>query len=999
MNDAPSLASTPLAFIQTILAQLAQTLPVQPPLALFTYQNPLQKCQHLPFEQAVATQNSSGYLSEAQFRALYRQGHITDTDIAAAFAQDPSLQAQNILLSAHPAVTQAAVYRLLMLFDLEPVLPSQLAWQIEELNTLEKFQPDIPIAIRQQLLGNNPTAEAEKKLIGDLWQTLLNKLNLEENYLHPENMLDLSLDQAEALLAQYKAAQRKVSLKKSSMHERMQEAAVKTFATEVQRLGSDMTLRHLIMSLCGIDILDNVRPQMARICSSGLDEGMAAWTLPERNTAGLYGAWRLVAGLDINPFLQELPDWHAIIAELPDTPEAAIVLQLTYFEIPQTQWSGYLHCLSLEMSGWTGIINWRAGHPDYQPNNDSKPTVADFLAIRLTLDRLWLNQICRNTWACAATLSSLRAYFRKNASEYMVRWHLYQGNLPEHLIQQAEALTLSVDDQRYNRTEWQNLADIIWTWQGSRMTSSRPQHSIYDSAWLLFCLSQHLGLSAEQLQIVSSAELEQTLKVLRAFTNARRSHTWLLSYEHHYRENLLQALPAAVVNNQHNCPAVQFIFSMDHREESLRRWLEGNVVDIETFGIPGFITAPETSKPSPSISPSKRYAILSSLWYHTQWGNLFVAPLLMTLATPFILGNLLAKVFAPRWQQACSIRLRQKLNPPFVPHVDAAIHTDTINQLAQLFHTIGLTQHFGRVVILMGHTSSVQNNSHYAAFTQTNAVLQQDGMSAAAMAALINSTEVRAALIRAGIHIPPDTYFISAEHNTTDESITWHSFDTLPEELQAVVKKQQIDCLTALQKTAQERCRGFTHTPQKLTGTEALQIIRKRSTDFAERQQEPAYANAIAAVIGRRQLTQKLMLNRNAFLISYDPPSDPSGKQLEALLLTIMPTLSALNLTYYFAKVDHARFGSGDSLQHNVVAQLGVMEGTCSDLRYGLPQHMVKHHAAMRLHLVVETLAETLQQILERNPTLQQLVQNHWLTLSTRDPESPTPLTQEQVYG
>lgn len=999
MNDMPFSSPTPLAFIQTILTQLEQTLPVQPPLALFTHQNPLQKSQHLPFEQAVAVLSSNGYLSEAQFRKLYQQGHITDTDIAAAFTQDPSLQAQHILLSAHPTITHAAVYRLLMLFDLEPVLPSQLAWQIEELNTLEKFQPDIPIAIRQQLLGANPTAETEKKLIGDLWQTLLNKLDLEESYLHPENMLDLSLDQAEALLAQYKAAQKKVSLKKSSMHERMQEAAVKTFVTEAQRLGNDMTLRHLIMSLCGVDILDNVRSQMTRICSSGLDEGMAAWTLPERSTAGLYGAWRLVAGLDINPFLQELPDWQAIIAELPDTPEAAILLQLTYFEIPQTQWSGYLHCLSLEMPGWTGIINWRAGHPDYQPNNDSKPTVADFLAIRLTLDRLWLNQICRDTWACAATLSGLKAYFRKNASEYMVRWHLYQGNLPEHLIQQAEALTLSVDDQRYNRTEWQNLADIIWTWQGSHMTNSRPQHSVYDSAWLLFRLSQHLGLSAEQLQTVSQAELEQTLNVLREFTTARRSHTWLLSYEHHYRENLLQALPAAVLNNQRDHPTVQFILSMDHREESLRRWLENNATDIETFGVPGFITAPETGKPSPNVTPSKQYTILSSLWYYTQWGNLFVTPLLMMLAVPFILGNLVAKVFAPRWQQASAIRLRQKLNPSFVPPVGAIMSTDTIERLAQLFRTIGLTQHFGRVVVLMGHTSSVHNNSHYAAFTQTNTLLQQDGMSAKSMAALLNSAEVRTALIQADIHIPPDTYFVSAEHNTTDESITWHSLDTLPVELQAIVKKQQFDCLIALQKTAQERCRDFTHAPQNFTGTEALQVIQKRSTDFAERQQEPAYANAIAAVIGRRHLTQKLMLNRNAFLISYDPPSDPSGKQLEALLMTVMPTLSTLNLAYYFAAVDHERFGSGDSLRHNVIAQLGVMEGTCSDLRYGLPQHMIKHHAAMRLHLVIETPADTLQHILKRRPTLQQLVQNHWLTLSTRDPEPLTPSNQEQAYG
>ncbi len=589
----------------------------------------------------------------------------------------------------------------------------------------------------------------EKTLIASLWQTLLNKLDLEQTYLHPENVLDLSLDQAETLLAQHRESQKKVSLKKATMHERMQEAAVKTFATELQRLGKDMSLRNLMMDLCGADILDNVRPQMIRLCSSGLDEGMAAWQLPFRNEDGFYVAWKAIARLDINPFLHELPDWQAIMAELPDSPEEAIILQLSHLEIPQAQWNGYLRCLALEMPGWSGLINWRAKHPEYSPVHDAKPTLADYLAIRLTLDRLWLNQICRDTWQIEATLSSLKTYFRKHASEYMVRWHLFRGNLPEYLIQQAETLALSMGKAQYNRSEWQNLADIIWTWQGSSMTNSRPIHSIYDSAWQLFRLCQHLGLSAGQLQTVTKLELEHTLHVLGEFTVARRGHTWLVAYEWHYREQLLQKLQAQTSRPQSSqaaSPAIQMIFSMDNRTESLRRFLEANALGIESFGVSGFSTG-EVATTTPAIAAIPPRAVklkvrqfIGRLWHHTLRGNLLLSPLLMVIVFPIICIGLLLKVFFPRWQQRLvSWGQESVVHPTADPGrlVDLkAIDDEAVDQLAERLQSIGLIRHFSPLVVFMGQTESTQNHNHFAAYTWATAGIRQTGADAAALAAL-----------------------------------------------------------------------------------------------------------------------------------------------------------------------------------------------------------------------------------------------------------------------
>ena len=123
----------------------------------------------------------------------------------------------------------------------------------------------------------------------------------------------------------------------------------------LNQLGDSITLRGFIMGLSGIDILDSVRPQLIRICASGMDEGIAAWQTPERSRLGLYAAWRATAQYDADPFLHELPDWQEIIAELPVDAVDTIILQLTRLEIPQAKWEGYLRRFALELPGWSGL--------------------------------------------------------------------------------------------------------------------------------------------------------------------------------------------------------------------------------------------------------------------------------------------------------------------------------------------------------------------------------------------------------------------------------------------------------------------------------------------------------------------------------------------------------------------------------------------------------------------------------------------------------------------
>jgi uncharacterized protein YbcC (UPF0753/DUF2309 family) len=154
----------------------------------------------------------------------------------------------------------------------------------------------------------------------------------------------------------------------------------------------------------------------------------------------------------------------------------------------------------------------------------------------------------------------------------------------------------------------------------------------------------------------------------------------------------------------------------------------------------------------------------------------------------------------------------------------------------------------------------------------------------------------------------------------------------------------------------------------------------------------PEWGHATNAVtlVGRRERTRGLFLDRRAFLNSYDPTQDDAEATiLTRILQAAVPVCAGISLEYYFSYVDNTGFGSGTKLPHNIASLLGVMDGAASDLRTGLPWQMVEIHEPVRGLFVVETTPETMLKIMERNPGIGRLVHGGWVRLAVLDPHSP----------
>ncbi|SES74182.1 hypothetical protein SAMN05216326_1037 [Nitrosomonas marina] len=1016
-------------------------LPGQGPIHEFVHHNTIHGFQHFPFEQALAEYEALtgvfGYLSEAKNRELYKQNRITDGDIFAVLAQQKDLQAEDIVFQTNRSVVKNKdIYRVAMVHELPTLSISQLNWQIEENNALSTIQPDVSDSSRQRLLAETSD---QRTVVRQLWESILNKLDIELVDLHPENMLDLSEEEAQKWLE--KVNTNLARDEDIPVHQKTRKEAEVMLGDLLSQIGDKITLRGLVKALSGIDILYSIRPQMIRICASVLDEGVAAWQLPERGKMGLYASWRATVQFDVNPFLHDLPDWQRIVSETPEDPVDCIIMQLTHMEIPEDKWEGYLRRLALELPGWSGLINWRQHHPEYQTENNAPIHLADYLAIRLTLDRLWLNQACKDNWKIEARLGTIEYYFRKNLSEFMVRKFLYQGELPEYLTTLANDLIERTGSERQQQEEWQNLADLIWTWQFSPLVESDQENAAFNSGWRLFRLCQHLGLVAADIQQIQKNDLLSMLSMLDKFTPAERCKIWLYAYEYHYREAFLNAIRANLKRGRwatrEQRPDAQIVFCIDEREESIRRQLEEINPQIETLGAAGFFGLPINYKglddhhrtalcpivvvPSHNVDEVPRkgtesiyqahlkghgfYHKLAYLLNQSLRRSLILSHAMIDALAPIIFIGLLGRTFVPKQILAFNSRMREKIDKkvptellfntiepdkPATPELPRLGFNDQeqADRLAAFMKATGLTYGFAKIVSLMAHGSTSQNNPHEAAHDCGACSGKRGGPNARLFAAMANRPVIRRLLAERGIQIPDDTWFVGAEHDTCSDVITWYDVEDIPEGLKSHFESVRIDLIRARDASAHERCRRFYSAKHPKTPSGGIAHVHLRSNDLSQVRPEYGHATNASAIVGRRSISQGVFLDRRAFLISYDPTQDPEGKALENVLLAVGPVGAGINLEYYFSTIDNERFGCSTKIPHNITGLFGVMEGTSSDIRTGLPKQMVEIHEPVRLQILVEAKTEVLGEIYGRQPSIQELVGGGWVLLSAIDPDT-----------
>jgi uncharacterized protein YbcC (UPF0753/DUF2309 family) len=566
------------------IQHLDHVLPGQASIQDFVHHNTLHGFQHLPFPEAIAAAakltGGSGWLPEAVCRDFFAEGRIDESDLDAAMDQLGERLDTPLITVAGRTVTRREVLRLSLRYPLTAIPLAHFRWQVEEQGVLTCCRDDLPVAVRERLLAGRDEAAA----VDDLWQACLDVLGIDPEFTHPEELLELALREEKRQTAE------------AAGLEDYTEQAIGLWGELRAKVGAGRTVTDLVRDLTDEDALALIRPMLIRHLGAHLDQGLAAWANPARSL-GFYAAWRASAAEDIAWPLDSLPTAREEIARLPADPLDAIMAELAALGLPEERWPGYLERLALELPGWSGMFFWRANHPGYADTADVPVAMADYLAVRLVLERIVVADIVRRHWHIELSLAALGDYFRRHPAELRVRHAFHgapgdlgeQGNaLPEYLLDLIEPHLPAAGDTALPQAPglWEWLAERIDAWQDTPSAERTASHGLTRSAWPLFGLAQHLGFDAEALRALGRSGAEALLGGLRQLDANRRGYLWLLAYERHYREQILTGLAANHGRWRGHAagPTAQLVFCMDDREEGMRRHLEEIAPQVETLG-------------------------------------------------------------------------------------------------------------------------------------------------------------------------------------------------------------------------------------------------------------------------------------------------------------------------------------------------------------------------------------------------------------------------------
>lgn len=496
---------------------------------------------------------------------------------------------------------------------------------------------------------------------------------------------------------------------------------------------------------------------------------------------------------------------------------------------------------------------------------------------------------------------------------------------------------------------------------------------------------------------------------------------WQNAFEWSYYDEVLNGIKKSNLNTQANKqttqPSFQAMFCIDERECSLRRHVEQSDEYSETYGTPGFFSvefyfqsqgakfydklcpAPVTPKylvKEINVTEKRKHDVL-----YTKRTHEIVMGFFSTIGFGFWSAiRLIQNLFKPKMAPAISnafahmnMQGQLTIENTDTNNIENGLQIGfTVNEMAarvaSLLNGIALTKNFSPIVYVIAHGSSSANNPHHGAHDCGACSGRPGSVNARVFATMANHQQVRSLLKSQGIDIPNETQFIGALHDTAADEMAYYDLSILNEKNKIQHQKNRQTFEKALDLNAKERSRRFASINTKQNIKKIRLAIKQRSVSIFEPRPELGHGTNTLCIVGNRNLTKGLFLDRRAFLNSYDYKTDPDGIFLTGIMKPLGPVCGGINLEYYFSRVDNYKLGAGTKLPHNVTGLIGVTNSSDGDLRTGLPWQMIEVHDPVRLLIIVEHFPQVVLKTIKSDPSMYEWFVNEWVHLSVINPET-----------
>jgi uncharacterized protein YbcC (UPF0753/DUF2309 family) len=962
--------------LQEVVRHASHVLPAQGPITVFIHHNTLHAFEDLPFYEAVKKGaqifGCHPYMSEDRYRDALARGRIRFSELQEVLEHDLGGRAGEEI----PCFgNRLGLFLAMLQYPLRSGPTEELVWYVAEVNALRRVRSEVSSAVRARLI-----AETRRWVIRDLRGG---------NEGAPNGSAESPVSASLTEMLRRFGASRIESWSDDDWEGFTLQAlwrlccdGVRDLPPYTKQPQPPVRQRDILFEATGVDTDALVHDVLIRFCAAFLDQGMAKWQLPRRSE-GLYRAFCSLyrhPGRAPADWMRELAQELGRLEDQATGPLDSILESLDALGVSEEEWERFLSATLLALRGWGGMIHQVELHGDRVVQPIPEGSLVGFLAIRLLLDRFALAYTARSALGLSAPVREF--------------WRLARGKDDPH-----------------------------WP------------PSVEQRAFLVFQLAQVLGLSPDVVYRLSKPEWATLLQEIESFTAIERRRIFHLAYERRFSTQTLDAITLHVCRpaGRPESPRFQAVFCLDEREESFRRHLEELAPNVETFGVAGFyavaiyykgaadahftplcpvlirpeiwvIEEVETALGESNRRRAQTRRVLGTVSLRIHEGSRgFALGAILTGALGVLASfPLLARILFPRLTARIRhrfgrlvetpplTRLRVERTQPSPGPADAAIGfsiVEMVNAAERLLRDIGLTRGFARLLLLHGHGSHSQNNPHDSAHNCGACGGGLGGPNARTMAQLLNDPRVRDGMRERGLSLPDDTVVVGGYHNTCDDSVTYYDLDRIPASHRHEFETARAEIELTCERNAHERCRRFYSAPLTLSFTAAREHVEARAEDLAQVRPEFGHCTNAITIVGRREWSRGLFLDRRAFLASYDPTEDDADHTiLTRILQAVFPVCAGINLEYYFSNVDNVGFGCGTKLPHNLTSLLGVMDGAASDLRTGLPWQMVEIHEPVRSQFVIETTPVAMQRIMDGNQGIGRLCRNGWVLLAVIDP-------------
>jgi hypothetical protein len=173
--------------------------------------------------------------------------------------------------------------------------------------------------------------------------------------------------------------------------------------------------RNLLFEATGADSDLPVNELLSRFCAGFLDQGLAHWPMPGRE-GGFYRTFRRLYRQPYGPpdrWMRGLERELSRLYERDIGPLQSIEESLSILGVAEEDREGFISATLLALRGWAGMIRQIEERGDRVVQPVPPGSLIEFLAIRLILDRFSLSYTARESLGFTGPLSELRAACRR----------------------------------------------------------------------------------------------------------------------------------------------------------------------------------------------------------------------------------------------------------------------------------------------------------------------------------------------------------------------------------------------------------------------------------------------------------------------------------------------------------------------------------------------------------------------------------------------------------